>query len=416
MTGVQTCALPIFVADDVVDALTDVTASAPCTVGAGNEVSCALGDLGASGADATRTVTVTGHLPAGFTGQLANTATVSSPTDALTGDNTSSTTGTARPDAGVSITKTASPVAPVPGRRTSWTLAVTNAGPSVARDVRVHDDVLDALTGVTATTGTTPEPCTVATGNDVTCDLGDLQPGGTVTITVAGDVPATYSGPVDNTATVESPTDSTPGDNSSSTTGTATPRAELAITKSLTPARPVPGEPVTWTIGVVNDGPSAARQVVVTDDVPGAVRDLVVGKGDPCTVGTGNRVSCDLGDLAPGASRVLTLRGTLDAGFTGTLANTATVASPSDTTPDDDSATATGEAAPAADLSITKTMTPGVPVAGGDVAFAMVVTNDGPSTARGVQVVDDLADYLVDRKSTRLNSSHTDISRMPSSA
>ncbi|CAM3715836.1 hypothetical protein [Nocardioides zeicaulis] len=385
----------VVVADDVVDALTDVTASAPCTVGAGNEVSCALGDLGASGVEATRTVTVTGHLPAAFTGQLANTATVSSPTDTLTGDNTSSTSGTARPDAGVSITKTASPVAPVPGRRTSWTLAVTNAGPSVARDVRVHDDVLDVLTDVTATTGSAPEPCTVAAGNDVACDLGDLAPGETVTVTVAGDVPADYAGPVDNTATVQSPTDSTPGDNSSTTTGTATPRAELALTKSLSPARPVPGEQVTWTIGVVNAGPSTARRVVVTDDVPAAVTGLVTGQGDPCTVGSGNRVTCDLGDLPAGASRVLTVRGTLDEGFTGSLANTATVASPSDTTPDDDSATATGEAAPSADLAITKTMTPTVPVAGGDVAFTMVVTNDGPSTARQVEVVDDLADHLV---------------------
>ncbi len=381
----------VVVLDDVVDELTGVTASAPCTVAAGNVVSCALGDVGVAGVAATRTVTITGRVPAGFTGRLDNTATVTSPTDTDASNDSSSTTGTARPEAGVSITKTASPD-PVPGRATSWTLAVTNAGPSVARDVRVHDDVVDALTGVTAATGRTPEPCDVATGNDVTCALGDLGPGETVTITVAGAIPAGWSGSTDNTATVQSPTDTTSGDDTSTTTGTATPRAEVAITKSLSPAVPVPGETVTWTIGVVNSGPSTARGVTVTDDVPAAVTGVTVSAtGDPCTVAVADgRVSCDLGDLDAGASRVLTVRGTLAPDFAGTLTNTATVASPTDRTPGDDSATATGQAAGRADLAITKTMTPSAPVAGGDVVFTMVVTNDGPSTAQQVEVVDDL--------------------------
>ena len=43
--------------------------------------------------------------------------------------------------------------------------------------------------------------------------------------------------------------------------------------------------------------------------------------------------------------------------------------------------------------------------------FAKIQNNDEPSTPTGVEL-----QVTADRKSTRLNSSHTDISRMPSSA
>ena len=47
-----------------------------------------------------------------------------------------------------------------------------------------------------------------------------------------------------------------------------------------------------------------------------------------------------------------------------------------------------------------------------------VTRSVGPENARVVGVLNDIIDgtLSVDRKSTRLNSSHTDISRMPSSA
>ncbi|MDT0187071.1 hypothetical protein Q9S36_43490 [Microbacterium sp. ARD31] len=386
----------VLVLDDVVDGLGDVVASPACTVAAGNEVACGLGDLGVTGADASRTLTITGRVPADHTGRLANTATVASAThDSHLDDNTSTTTGTTQPVAGVSITATASPVHPVPGRDATWTLRVTNAGPSVARAVHVVDDVVSALTGVTASTGRSPEPCTVAAGNVVGCDLGDLASGETVTITVTGGVPASYTGRVDNTATVGSPTDSTPADNTATTSGTAAPQAELSITNALTPSRPVPGEAVAWRLTVVNAGPSTARGVTVSDDVPAAVTALIVeAAGDACTVAAGDAVSCDLGDLGPGESRTVTLRGTLAADFTGTLSTTATVGSPTDTTPADNSATATGESAPVADLAVSARMSPQKPVAGAPVDVTVQVTNHGPSTARQVELVHDLPPAL----------------------
>ncbi|PUA79781.1 DUF11 domain-containing protein [Nocardioides currus] len=379
----------VVVRDDVLDAITDLSATAPCTIAAGNDVTCNLGDLPPG---ASRTITLTGGLPAGFTGAVDNTATVASPTDVTPGNNTSTTNGTADPQADVSITKTATPIDPVPGRNASWTVTVTNAGPSVARDVEMTDDVLDDLTGVTATTGTTPNPCTVAADNVVTCDLGDLAPGSSRTITITGAVPADFTGAVDNTATVDSPTDNTPDDNESTTSGTADPQADVAITKTATPVNPVPGQDASWTITVTNAGPSVARQVVVTDDVIDAITGLTATA--PCTIAAGNEVTCELGDLDPGDTVTLTLTGGLPDDYTGAVDNTAVVTSPTDVTPGNNSDTTNGTANARADVSITKTADPLDPVPGQDAAWELVVANDGPSVARQVVVTDDVIDAL----------------------
>ncbi|MBA3780411.1 MAG: DUF11 domain-containing protein [Nocardioides sp.] len=385
----------VVVTDDVLDALDGVTATTgatpnPCTVGAGNKVTCTLGAL-APGDSVT--ITITGGVPAGYTGTTDNTATVSSPTDTTPDNNTASTSGTTDPQADVSITKTADSANPAPGQDVTWTLGVTNDGPSMARDVVVTDDVVDALTGLVATTGATPNPCAIAAGNEVTCTFGALAPGDSRTITITGRVPGDYAGDLDNTATVASPTDTTPENNSASTNGTAAPNADVSVTKTLDPAAPVPGQKVTWTVTARNEGPSVARDVVVTDDVDGAVTGLTAttgGSPDPCTVAAGNAVICALGDQRAGATVAITITGSLPDSFTGGLDNTATIASPTDSTPGNNTATAHGSAAPSADLSIDKTMAPARPVAGGTVTFTMVVANAGPSAARDVVVSDEL--------------------------
>ena len=82
-------------------------------------------------------------------------------------------------------------------------------------------------------------------------------------------------------------------------------------------------------------------------------------------MGAGNAVACPVGSLAPAAVATVTVTGTLRSDFTGTLSNTATASA---TTPDPDttnnSATVTGSAAPSADVSIVKTLSPAHPSPG----------------------------------------------------
>ena len=175
----------------------------------------------------------------GFTGTLTNIGRVSSDTiDVASANNESVVNTVVGASADVSITKTVSPANPVPGQPVTWTLTARNTGPSVARNVVVRDDVNDAITGLTATTGATPNPCAVATGNDVTCTLGDLAPGAVVTMTIGGGVPPGFTGALDNTATVTSPTDTTPANNSATATSTTAPNADVSITKAVNPTTP----------------------------------------------------------------------------------------------------------------------------------------------------------------------------------
>ncbi|GAA5155440.1 DUF11 domain-containing protein [Nocardioides marinquilinus] len=400
--GGPSVARDVVVTDDLVDTLTDVTvtpAGLGCAVGAGNEVRCELGDLPASGAGSTVTVTITADVPPGYTGALDNTAVVDSPTDTTDDNNEATSPGTAQPAADVSISKTRTIGPVVPGRPVSWDVTVVNGGPSVARDVVVTDNLVDTLTGVTVTPAGLG--CTVGAGNEVRCELGDLPAtgaGSTVTISITADVPPGYTGALDNTAVVDSPTDTSPDNNSSTSAGTAQPAADVSVSKTRTSGPVVPGRPVSWDVVVTNGGPSVARDVVLTDDLVDALTGVTVTPtGLGCTVGTGNEVRCELGDLpASGAGSAVTVTITADVppGYTGALDNTATVDSPTDTSPGNNSSTSPGTAEPAADVSITKTRTSGQVVPGGPVSWDVVVANGGPSVARDVVVTDDLVDAL----------------------
>jgi uncharacterized repeat protein (TIGR01451 family) len=117
--------------------------------------------------------------------------------------------------------------------------------------------------------------------------------------------------------------------------------ADLSITKTDSPDPVAQGNNVTYTITVTNNGPLAATNVVVTDNLP-APQDSdfvsVTTTAGTCDR-TGNTVTCNLGTLAANTSAIVTL--VVKAKKSGTLSNTAVVASPEDNTPANNSATAT---------------------------------------------------------------------------
>lgn len=388
----------VVITDPVNPALTDVTTTGPCTVGGNNQVTCSLGDVGVGGVDAVRTITITARVPSDYSGDLSNTATVSSPTDNNTSNNTSTTNANADPQADLSITKTATPANPVPGRDTTWTLTVTNDGPSVASNVVIRDDVDDRITGLSATTGGQPNPCAIAPTNDVTCTIGTMAVGETVTVTIRGGVPAGLTGQLTNLARVTSPDDDATGNNQASTTGTAQAQADVSVTKTAEPTVPVPGQPITWTVTVANAGPSVARSVTMTDDVLDDLTGVTASAaGFPpsvCTTVAGNQVTCNLGDMNPLAVVVITVTGTVPATYVGAVDNTAVVSSPTDNTPDNNQASTQGQTEVQADVSVTKTLSPARPVPGERVTWTVQVTNTGPSTARGVELSDDVDDAI----------------------
>jgi uncharacterized repeat protein (TIGR01451 family) len=139
---------------------------------------------------------------------LSNSATASSSvSDPLPANNTSSANVTVQAQSDVAITKNASAVTVLPGGMISYTLNVTNGGPSNS----VTTTVVDSLpAGFTATSAlSTAGTCSGTT--TITCSLGTLgaanqcstafPTGATVTIT-AQVAPTVTPGTAINTATV----------------------------------------------------------------------------------------------------------------------------------------------------------------------------------------------------------------------
>ncbi len=86
--------------------------------------------------------------------------------------------------------------------------------------------------------------------------------------------------------------------------------ADLAITKSLDTDPLVAGQPVTFTIGVTNNGPQTATGVTVTDPIPSGVTNVsATSPGATCTVAA--TVSCAVPDMAVGQSVQIQVTGTL---------------------------------------------------------------------------------------------------------
>jgi uncharacterized repeat protein (TIGR01451 family) len=161
---------------------------------------------------------------------LTNTATVSSATtDPVPANNTSTNLVTTVAIADLSIVKSASAASAFGGLNVTYTLAVSNLGPTVASTVTVTDVLPAGSTFVSAAgAGWT---CT-ATGGTVTCSQPTLAVGAAAPITLVIKAPAapaaTAPGTLVNTATITSVTpDPVPGNNSSTVSQPLQPGAAI---------------------------------------------------------------------------------------------------------------------------------------------------------------------------------------------
>ena len=193
--------------------------------------------------------------------------------------------------------------------------------------------------------------------------------------TKLGDVPASdpfYAG------------DGNIGDNLEVENTTLVEAGDLVMTKTASPDPVVAGAEVTYTITIVNNGPSASSNFNVTDSLPSGVT-YVAGSAQGNGWTFNNQNGTFLGPLAVGQSATYTFKGKVNAA-SGSLVNTATVnpVGTPDPNPGNNSGSATVQVAAGADLSVGKTATPTPALPGDTVTFTVTVTNNGPSPAEGV--------------------------------
>jgi uncharacterized repeat protein (TIGR01451 family) len=241
--------------------------------------------------------TVTGTVPPGTQGKLSNTATATPPP----GFNDPSCTPTcwstvnppADPHVDLSATKTSSPNPYVPGYKLTYTITVTNSGPSDALGAKVDDPLPAGLAGghfAWTCVATTDSTCAASgTGNVV--DTVDVAVGGKLVYTVTGTVPTGTTGVLDNTVKVTPPSGSTdPGCTPDCTAANHNPQSDpkLSIKKvadaSGGDANAITvGETITYTYVVSN---VAMTHVGVSDPTLGAVTcpksTLAVGASETC--------------------------------------------------------------------------------------------------------------------------------------
>ncbi len=352
---------------------------------------------------------------------IVNAADVDSPTnDPDLTNNTDEVPVVVVDAVNVSLAKSHEGTEPVTaGTQTTFTLLVTNDGPSDADSVVVLDTMPDGLIPLRASGE--GWNCAEPVGQTITCDRPTLaaDPDGApatgppITVEARVDASVPDGTPLENSATVST---STPGDDPADNTGTAVVPvravADLTLTKA---ARALPegetleaGEQVTYDLVVTNGGDSdAVADVVVVDTVPlGFTFAGTAGTGWECTAApdatdppaTGEVITCTLGEdpdylgLAAGATAAaLSVLVSIDPTVrAGEYTNNAVVSTPTDErTEDNNDASETVTVGEGADLSITKSHTGTVRV-GDPLGFSLLVRNEGPSVARGVVVTDEL--------------------------
>jgi uncharacterized repeat protein (TIGR01451 family) len=375
----------------------------------GNAVSAAIAALPAGG---SVDIVINASVVPGASGSITNTASIATPSGTIDpdiSDNSSSTNAAVNLVADVSVVKSG-PSSFMPGSAISYQLLIRNAGPSSANGTSFNDNVPVNISSVTATCGsalsgaTCPASVSVS-GNNVSGIIAALPSGGSVVITISGTVSTSATGTIANTATVTPPAtviDPDLSNNSSTANTPVVPTADVSIVKNA-PTSATPGNPIAYQLTIANVGPSSANGASFSDTVPASITGLTATCGTatggavcPATVSiVGNVVSGSVPTLPNGGSVVITIRGTVVASATGSIANTAMATAPTGTTdpnPSNNSSSATTALTPTADLSVSKVkVSPvGNVIPGQAVQYRIELSNAGPSNVLGASLSDPL--------------------------
>ncbi|MDA8745875.1 SpaA isopeptide-forming pilin-related protein [Rubripirellula amarantea] len=339
-------------------------------------------------------------IDAGATGTIDNTAVIATTdTDTVPENNTSTVPITVGRVVDLILTKTVDLSTAVPGQdQLVYTFTVSHDTDSVSDAVDVIvTDVLPANVVNPVITAATADSQNFDTGtNTITVGFDSLPVGETRTFTVTVDVPQAATGTVVNPASVTSTaTELDDTNNSDSATTTLTPVFDVVVDKTLTSGSTTPaiGSTVTYNVNVLNEGPSTATNVILTDAVPAGLTFSSGTFNGVNGVLSGSNVTFPGVILNSGQSMNATLSFVVADTANGTIVNTASVpdmtaAGEDDITNNSDTVTIT--VTPQAELTISKTVDAANAQSGGTLTYTVRVDNAGPAAAAGVVVTDTL--------------------------
>ncbi|WP_167619749.1 Ig-like domain-containing protein, partial [Maribellus sediminis] len=331
-------------------------------------------DVGTGGTTITNTASHTQD-------QTDSNETTDDPTESITVNN----------EADIVINKTVDKVIHVEQDTVIYTVEVTNNGPAQVTNLLVTDNIPAGLTYVSGTTAT-------GTWTNPDWMIGTLASGETATLELKATVDIGTKGIVVNTAShTQDQVDSNLSPDGPRAIIFVPGLASLVTQKTLLSGDTLPaeGEVVRYEIFVVNDGPSQATNVTLTDQLPvGLTATANSGQISQGTYDAGTGLWA-IGTLEVGSYATLILEGTVDIGTGGdTITNITTAASAEqpDFPTSGDKLEVTVVVDNTADLITKKILLSGdpTPAEGDVVTYAIEVTNNGTAQATNISLTDQL--------------------------
>ncbi|MEU4693461.1 isopeptide-forming domain-containing fimbrial protein [Actinoplanes sp. NPDC023714] len=294
---------------------------------------------------------------------------------------------TVAPAADLAVTAAVSAPGTIAGQGAATVLSIVNKGPNTAAAVQASAVVPFGITGIGATS---PQGTCGVSGYVATCDIPSLAAGATATMTITGTVIPQATPGVQATLTASAASGTyeiNQADNATSVSSTVVTVTNLRVTQTYSPSVPVAGATVTYTATVTNQGPSTARDIVLTDPIAtGSTFVSASTSGGTCALAAATRtVECSIPNTDPGVPRTVTIVVQLDSTGTGAVNNAVSVSSStpeSDVTDNNHSVQSAGTAE--ADVGVQLTIAASSAKPGDTVPFTLTVTNNGPSAATNV--------------------------------
>lgn len=364
-----------------------------CSIDAGTTLTCTRSGPLAAGATApVITLSAAVRSDADADVALTNSATVTARTyDPDSTNNSATVTDHTARVVDITIDK-AAPEEAIAGTDLSYTLTVSNGGPSDGQTgmFTVRDELPEGATFVSATSRGDIWDCSEA-DSVVTCTTTDALAATTslVPITIRVTLARDLSGELSNTATVTGPEPSLDPETANNTDTAATTvnaQADLGLTKvhSTGDGDWVAGGTGEYTFTVTNYGPSDAADPVVTDMLPDSLTFVEITAGGADWSCSGSRpMVCErtspLSAESALATDSFTVKVKVAGSQVGDITNTASVSTETDDpNPENDEATDVTGSLRRADLGIVKEG-PVTVIAGNSITYTLTVTNYGES-------------------------------------
>jgi large repetitive protein len=285
--------------------------------------------------------------------------------------------------ADLSVSKTVNDSTPNVGDTITFTIVVTNNGPTNTTGVAVTDILPLGLTfaGASATQGSYDSSSGVWT-------VGNLNNGASATLSLQAQVlPNAAGGVVTNTATISSFVLPDPVDaNNSDSDFVSVPQADMQlVSKVVNDNTPDASAAVTFTITIRNNGPDAATNVIVNDPLPAGlscVGGVTVNGSYNCGTGLWT-----VGNLSVGQTATLTINAIVTAAPGATVNNVAVIDADEYDPAAGNQSASVSLTVNSADLSLSMTNNNPTPnPVNGSVILTITATNNGPQSASGASV------------------------------